>query len=278
MNTIDIFDQYKLQIFGISERGVLRGSGFAVAEGIVVTVSHPLQYPDHITADNVDGAVMQAQVLGWDNRYDLVVLSVPEVKQFIPAEESAKMHPGLITYAMGFDAHGPRIHQGMIAQRLSRKILPMGGVLEPSLEIDGNINSSMSGGFLLDGDGKILGMNSTMPRGSGMTIEIRQLNELVRQIRENGTAKPAYIGITTAPARDSDGHEGLVITEVEEDSPARLADLKTGDLLLSLNGEMLNQPKDLFFVLRTLAAGQVTEAVVHRGGNNEVLSITLGER
>jgi serine protease Do len=278
MSPVDIFQKYKRQIYGVSERGILRSSGFAVAEGIIVSVSNPLQYPDHITVDNVDGAVMQAQVLGWDNRYDLVVLSVPEVRDFIPAEKLKNIHPGLVTFSMGYDAHGPRIHQGIIAQMLGRKVLPMGGVLSPSIEIDGNLNASMSGGFLIDAEGKIIGMNSTMPRGQGMTIEIDQLLTLVAEIRENGTAKPAYIGITTAPAKDSQGHKGLVITEVEEDSPGQDAGFRTGDLLLSLDGQEVDQPKELFFILRSLAAGQVTEARIQRNGKTDTLSITLGER
>ncbi len=276
MNPVNIFEKYRSQVFGVCERGVLRASGFAVDKRTVVSVSHPLEFPDHITVCDAEGTIMKAQVVGWDNRYDLVVLDVPDVADFIPAEVIENIHPGLISYSMGFDAHGPRIHQGLIAQMLSKKTLPMGGILQPSIEVDGTINASMSGGFLIDAEGKILGMNSSMPRGSGMTIEIHQLLSLVGEIRKNGTAKPAYVGITTAP--DLEGRRGLVITEVEDDSPGATAGLETGDILISFDGKEVSEPKDLFFILRSLAAGQRSAAVIQRRQEKRTIEVILGER
>lgn len=275
MNPVDIFKKYQDQILAVREAGQLRSSGFAVEPGIVVTVSHPLQYPDQITVENSRGEKYSAQVIGWDNRYDLAVLSAEDIKEAIPAETIENIQPGLQTYSMGFDSHGPRIHEGMVAQMLESKNISLGGTLTPSIEVNGNLNAAMSGGFLINSEGKILGMNSNMPRGSGMTVEIHQLKALSDEIRRNGTAKPAYIGVSAEPSDDSDG---LLITDVEADAPADIAGIENGDLLTAFNGEKLVHPRELFLILRGLVAGQTVVAEVMRGSKRLEVKITLGER
>jgi S1-C subfamily serine protease len=106
--------------------------------------------------------------------------------------------------------------------------LPMGGEIAPSLEVDGSLSYTMSGGPLFSEAGQLLGMNSLMPRGKGMTLPIQQLQSLAQSIKIRGNPKMGYLGIATTPAQGGGGQRTLVITEIEKGSPASEAGLLVG--------------------------------------------------
>lgn len=275
MDAVDIFQRYKKCVFGIREHGILRSTGFALFPNTVVSVSHPIEFPDQISIENEEGSVIPARVIGWDNRYDLVVFHAEGINEVVEAESTDHIVPGLDAYSMGYDEHGPRIHRGIIAQIHKKKALSMGGILQPSLEIDGVLPTTMSGGFVLDNDGKVVGMNSHMPRGVGMTLEINQLVELCQEIQKNGTAKPAYLGIISHP--DSE-YGGLRIEQVDAGSPAAQAGILPEDVVTHMADTRVDHPRELFFILKSLVAGQRVTLKLYRNQAPVTLDVVLGEQ
>lgn len=278
MNGTQVFSLVSPFLYGVRENGHLRSSAFPLGGGLLATVSHPLEDPDKITLVSSLGKEFPAKVLGWDNRYDFALLSAVGLDETPSWGELGELKPGAPVFSLGFDKHGPRIHGGLVAQIRDRQELPMGGVLTPWVEVDGVLSSTMSGGPLSDLAGKILGMNSLVPHGKGMTLPVALLRSLAQQIQTQGTAKPAFLGVVTVEGKTGAGEPALVVTEVKENTPAFLGGLLSGDLLVSLGARRLDHPAKLYQVLRSLIAGETVEALLHRGGREMRLSLVLGER
>jgi serine protease Do len=224
----DIYQKHASDVYGVLEEGRLRASAISLGQGLFATVSHPLEDPESIALVDQAGQKLTAKVLGWDNRYDLAVLEAQTDKPALSSGSKAKVLPGARVWSLGYDRQGPRIHGGIVAQVRATRTLPMGGEISPAWEVDGSLSPSMSGGPLFGEEGEFLGMNSLMPRGTGMTLPGDHLLILAKTIQDKGNPKLGYLGITTTGARTKDGGHCLLITAIEEGSPAAVAGLMVG--------------------------------------------------
>ncbi len=265
-------------VYGVLENNHPRVSALHIEKGLLATVSHPLEDPKAISIVTGDGKTVSAEVLGWDNRYDVAFLQaeIPDVPGDIG--NITELEPGQSIYSLGMDARGLRIHQGLVAQVSPRRDLPMGGILEPAVEVDGSLSHSMSGGGLFGSDAKPYGMNSLLPRDRGMTLDMPLLQRLAAEIRQRGSAKPGFLGVVSVEARTGDGRKGLIITEVRRDSPAHKGGLKTGDIILTIAGESTESSADLFRILRRMSQGEEAKILILRGESEQTITIALGSR
>lgn len=244
-------------------------------QGIIITVSHPFDDQDAVRVRHGGDEPIHAKVRGWDNRYDLAVLevegaTVPIWKDWAELEE---LRPAELVLVLGFE----EIRLGMVSRTAEEQMNRWGGVLKPWVEIDAGLSSTQAGGALLDRAGRFVGMNSTQPGSHGQTIGYGQLQHLVRSILSSGSARPAYLGIRTAPGRGADTRPALVVTHVDADSPAEAAGLMSGDLLREFGGVALQHPRGLFMALRTMSSGDIKTLRILRAGEELQLSVTLGE-
>ena len=244
--------------------------------GIVLTASHPFDDPGSIRVIHGSDEPVAARVRGWDNRYDLAVLEIPHsgLSAWRDWDELESVSPGEVVLSVGFE----EIRMGIVSRMREEHLNRWGGALKPWVEVDGTLSRRQAGGPLVNDNGRFVGVNSTRPRPRGQTVGYGQLQNLVQAILTSGVPRPAYLGVRTAPAETSQRKRGLVVTHVEEASPAEKAGIATGDVLLELAGIRLTHPRRLFMALRGMNPGDRPELVAHRGDTETTITVELGER
>jgi S1-C subfamily serine protease len=180
-----------------------------------------------------------------------------------------------------------------IVSGLHRSI-PSGG-LTPSLvdlvQTDAAISPGNSGGALVDGSGRIIGINVAYipPQARavsiGFAIPAAEVSSVVSQLLETGRVNRAYLGIVPGPLTAETAQrlglttdEGAVVLSVEAGSPAAGAGLGPGDIIVAAGGERVEQVEDLYAALRRRDPGDELELEVLTGGGRSTVSVELAAR
>jgi S1-C subfamily serine protease len=162
-----------------------------------------------------------------------------------------------------------------------------GGHIDRFLRLDLLPFAGFSGGPLVDVQGQVLGINTSGPRRSVLTIPRATVDGVVSQLLEKGHIPRGYLGAglqpvqLTASARKGAAENydaGLLIVTIAPDGPAEKAGLMLGDILLALEGRNVNEPSDVQAALDSESVGKTLAAVILRGGKPAELNITIGER
>jgi serine protease Do len=159
------------------------------------------------------------------------------------------------------------------------------------MQIDAPINRGNSGGPTFDLAGNVIGVNSAIfsPTGGnvgiGFAIPANTANGIVQQILRNGRVSRGWIGVSIQPL-DTDiasslGLEearGALIASVTPDGPAARAGLQQGDVILTFNGQQIENSRDLTQRVGATAIGQNSRVEILRNGRRQTLNLRLGER
>jgi serine protease Do len=145
-----------------------------------------------------------------------------------------------------------------------------------NVEVDGNLPRGFSGGPLISHSGKLIGINTSVPRGSGMTVPVGNIRRSIEGIGKEGNARIGYFGVNTAGAKLDGGEAGLVVTSVDPDSPAALSRVATGDVILVMDGEPMVSQAALYHVL--LDGPRSVTLEISRGNARKEIQVTLSER
>jgi serine protease Do len=158
------------------------------------------------------------------------------------------------------------------------------------IQIDAPINRGDSGGPTFDLDGNVIGVNATIvsPTGGSVGIAFAVPADTVRmvvdQLRENGKVTRGWLGIqiqpVTAEIADTLGFKstkGALVAHPQSDSPAAKAGIKSGDIIISLDGNVVESPRTLTKKIAATAPGTPVKLGVFRQGNEETAQVTLGE-
>jgi serine protease Do len=274
-------------VVGIGQRwGV--GSGVVVGAGQVLTNAHNVR-AEQVTVTFVDGRTAEGRVRGVDPDGDLAVVDVdtgdsPAIEWVIDggpgigAPVFALANPG---------GRGLRVTLGFVTG-LDRSFRgPQGRRISGSIEHDAPLLPGSSGGAIVSGEGRLLGVN-TNRLGEGFYLAIPADESLRAQVdalgRGESPARPR-LGIGVAPAyvarrlRRAVGlpdAEGLLVRQVEDGSPASRAGLARGDLIVAAAGRAVRGMDDLFEALDAVGDGQIELAIV-RGTEERTVLVTLGE-
>jgi serine protease Do len=274
-------------VVGIGQRwGV--GSGIVLGEGRVLTNAHNIR-GNHVTVTFADGHTAEGTVAGHDIDGDLAVIEV-ETGQ-APALSWAADAPSLGTPVFALanpGGRGLRATFGFVSgiDRAFRG--PRGMRITGSLEHTAPLLPGSSGGPVLNAAGQLLGIN-TNRLGEGFYLAIpadETLRGKVDGLARGESVRPPRLGVAIAP-----GHvarrlrravglpeaDGLLIREVEDDSPAARAGLARGDLIVAVAGQPTSSPDDLFTALRAAASGGTIEMTVLRGTEERSVHVVLGE-
>ena len=220
------------------------GSGIILAqEGIVVTSQHIVNNAQQIVVILYDGSEFEAKVIGEDNFYDLAFLKINS-DQNLPKIDTAdinNLNVGDIVLAIGNPfGLGQSVSQGIISG-LSRKLVR--GDDRDYIQTDAAINPGNSGGALIDLNGRLIGLNSRIfdnnsgtSIGIGFAIPIDIIMQALDQIVKYGkTNRPWYGFYAQYIYNNHNGQSMLYLNSISPNSPAQLADLKTGDIIISIN-------------------------------------------
>jgi S1-C subfamily serine protease len=261
-------------------------SGLAFDADTVITTMRAVGRDEHPRVRRADGEVTNGEIAGLDPATRLVVLKTASA-------ELTPLAPG----------HLPRV--GEIAIALARSwsnaitasaglVSVVGGPLptgrrrsiEQVIRTSAPMHGGFAGGALLGADGRLLGVTTAAAiRGLGVVIPAGIAWKTAAELLRRGTLKRGYLGIAAQPARVSEKQKGiagsdraLLVVDVKPGAPADEAGLLVGDLLLSLDGQPLASPDELFDLLVGDRVGKSVAVKVLRGVAAVDVSVTVAER
>ncbi|MEW8505100.1 MAG: DegQ family serine endoprotease [Candidatus Thiodiazotropha sp.] len=279
-------------------RSVGQGSGFVFSheKGLlsnktyVLTNNHVVEGADRISVKFKDGRAFQAEVSGRDPKSDIAVLeieaeNVPE----LVLGDSNRLDVGEWVLAFG-NPFG--LSHTMTAGIVSAKGRTGLGIndYEDFIQTDAAINPGNSGGPLVNLDGEVVGINTAIfsrsggYMGVGFAIPINMAKGIANQLLDKGEVTRGFLGIViqslTPELAESFGagkQKGILVAEVNADSPAYKAGLKQGDLITKLGEETVDNVGDFRNRISLTTPGSEVELEIIRDGKAHVLKVTIGE-
>jgi serine protease Do len=282
------------------------GTGFVVAEGVVVTNCHVIEGASRITVSTSDDRPdrFDARVIGGDCENDLAILDVdaPDLPT-VALAQSGEVRLGqrvvALGYALGLEG-GPTVTTGIVSS-LDRTIqaqdpgcpetaCPDGVRTYPSvIQTDAAINPGNSGGPLVDMQGRVLGINTAGNDGAeniGFAIPIDRAKPVIEESISEPLAAAAYLGVTTRDITPEVAFElelsvqdGVVVLGTTGDGPAEEAGIEQGEVIRSIGGRAIASSDVLQEVLADLDPGDTVDVeVVDADGEDRTVSVTLGTR
>jgi serine protease Do len=266
------------------------GSGVIIdPSGIALTNAHVIDNASQIEVMTLDGSKYGAKVLGVDKKTDLAVLRIGNGKADFPAlrlGDSNETRVGDWVVAIG-SPFG--LQATVTAGIISAKARHIGaGPYDDFLQTDAAINPGNSGGPLVNLRGEIVGINTAVVRGGsgiGFAIPSSLVKRVSAELTAKGKVTRGWLGVSLQPltselaasfgARD---RKGALVAEVVSDSPAAAAGVKSGDIILQVNGEKVDDPGDLARAVAAAAPGQTAKVKVWRDGQERALDIRLTEQ
>lgn len=241
---------------------------------VIVTASHCVEREENILVRLPNGTDLQATLLGRDLSRDLAVLRVDfaDLSPVTTAEERARV--GTLVMAVGKPfATEPQASLGSVVFVGSIRLRSyQTGCF---IHADPTLYPGFSGGPLIDASGAVLGINSSGIRQAGnFTIPSDQVDRIVQDIAEIGHVRTAWIGITVkrvdlpAAAREvfTDQVVAVMISGIEDGSPAASGGLHAGDILISVDDQPLEDVTDLKQILCNEQIGDPLQLVAWRNG------------
>ena len=295
--TTDILSQS-----GQAGQGV--GSGFIVrSDGIVVTNCHVVEGGTKITVSTSakNPQSYDARVIGGDCEHDLAVLKIDgNDLPTVPLGNSSDLALGqrviAIGYALALEG-GPTVTTGIVSS-LDRVVQ----VQDPNctvcknfsrtysnvIQTDAAINHGNSGGPLLNMQGQVIGINSAgddNAQNIGFAIAIDAAKDAIDHAIASPLAPTGYMGIQTADLTPgmaqqlgTTAQSGAYVIDTTKDGPADKAGMKSGDVIVSVDGTTVSTATDLGSILDGLQPGTTVPVVVDRHGQQVTLNVTLDAR
>jgi serine protease Do len=266
------------------------GSGFIIsADGLVVTNNHVIEHADTIEVILQNGTRYPATVKGRDPKTDLALLDV-ETEEPLPFVEltksdDAKVGDWVVAVGNPFGLGGT-VTAGIISAR-GRDI--QSGPFDDFLQIDAPINRGNSGGPLFDTEGRVIGVNTAIfsPSGGsvgiGFAIPSSMASEIITELALNGSVARGWLGVQIQPVTEEVAEslgvtegKGALVTSIVPESPAAKAGIMPGDVIIGMNGESLDDFKDLPKLVAETKAGSDSSLEIRRKGKTRKLQVEIG--
>jgi len=302
--------QSPFNLFPQSQRGEATGSGFVIDDkGDILTNAHVVEGATKVTVD-LGNDTMDAKIVGRDASSDVALLKVNANKKVLKPLDlgnSSKVRVGDPVVAIGNPFGLDRTVTTGIVSALQRQLkAPNGFTIEHVIQTDAAINPGNSGGPLLDGQGRVIGINSQIATaggnsgsiGIGFAVPINTAKSIADQLKSKGAVQHAFLGIT-----------GIAITKTMSDSlnlptdrgvliqgvtgPSKKAGVKGGDtqvtvggadlvlggdVLTKIAGKDVKSMDDVIGVVDSKKPGDSVTLELLRGDKRRTATVTLGNR
>jgi len=270
------------------------GSGFAIDDdGFVVTNEHVVSGADSIVVTDGQGRHLRAELVGADALTDIAVLKV-EAGRIPPAPlgTSSDLMVGEPAIAMGnplgyFLANGEATITAGVISGVSRDIRGEGNdgsLFADMIQTDAAINPGNSGGALVNAEGQVIGVNSSIlsrsggSEGLGFAIPIDRALRIAGELREFGRIRRPWIGVDPEiVASDTSLFSSTRIRRIAPDSPAEAAGLEAGDVLVEIDGRRIDSPLDLEVGLLDAGVDSQVQLLYARGDMEATTTLPILE-
>lgn len=272
-----IFDQFFRDMLPPrSHKTQSLGSGVIIdAAGHILTNAHVVDKASKIFIALTDNQPeLEAKLIGKDNRLDLAILQIIKKGKypFLPPARSDDLLLGETIIAIGNPLGlGHSITTGIISS-LKRRIQIDRDHTSVFIQSDALINPGNSGGPLININGELIGINTAIAQqaqGIGFAIPIDTAKRVMGDLIKYGRVRRGFLGLqvgTVSPSFvRSAGESGVLIEDLEENSPAAKAGLLTADVILSIDGVTVSSPAEYRSLLQTYAPGSTLNFTVLRG-------------
>lgn len=270
----------------VNARRRMPASGIAFAADLILTADHVVEREEDITVILPDGRELPASLAGRDPGSDLAVLRLIEAA-LTPAER-ATARVGQIALALGRPStQGIEASLGVVSAIGGPVRTGRGGLLDGYIRSDATPYPGFSGGPLVDGLGRVLGLNTSGLAHMPLTIPAALVWQTGATLAQHGKIKRGFLGVRSqavelpAAAQQTLGRSqttGLLIANVEADSPAAQGGLMVGDILIGIGGKPVEDHDTLFAALAGDVVGKPTPLEILRGGARQILTVIIGER
>jgi serine protease DegS len=261
-------------------------------EGYLVTNYHVVAQAAEIIVQLPDGANANGELVGVDAETDLALLKVdlgtlPAIK----LGNSAALRVGDVVLAIGNPyGLGTSVTQGIVGGK-GRVIPHELTTFQDYIQTDAAINAGNSGGALINASGDLVGINTAIlaqdaqTEGIGFAIPVDLVRGVVEELKVHGRVIRGWLGFLpddmTAAERSAagvEGNAGILLSEVFEGGPAHAADLRSGDIILEINGIRIVSDRQARTIVAGAAPGDEINIVAVRDGQEFRVTVTVAER
>ena len=267
------------------------GSGVIVsADGLVLTNSHVVENAEEIVVTLADKREFEASIVGTDPKSDLAVIRLKgDLADLdpVPIGNSSKLRLGDIVLAIG-NPFGLEhtVTMGIVSAKGRANV----GITdyEDFIQTDAAINPGNSGGALLNLNGELIGINTAILsrsggyQGIGFAIPSNMAKAIMESLVKYGKVVRGWLGVSTqdldqdlAEAMGLSDTNGVLITDISENSPAAQAGIQRGDVILKVNGDEMTSTGRLRNTIAALGAGSNVEIAIAREDVEKIFKVTL---
>jgi len=271
----------------VSGRQGRPASGVVYAQDLVLTADHVLEREEDLSIQTHDNRTLPAQFAGRDLSTDLAVLRVANLGLQAAAAASEPARVGQLVLAVGrSENEGPMASVGIVSAVGGPLRMARGATLERYIRTDAIPYPGFSGGPLINTQGEVLGITTTgLVNSATLAIPTAIAWGIAETLAQQGFIKRGYLGISSqlvqlpeAQRAGKTQEHGLLIVQVDENSPAQKGGLMLGDILIALDGQALKDAEDLRALLTGDRVDKTIPLEVIRGGKLQTLQVTIGQR
>lgn len=258
------------------------GSGVAVAPGIIATAWHVIEPAERIDVRLHDGRILSAELIAADPKTDVALLSVSAALPVLNAPEDVHLADPVCAIGNAYGL-GLSVTCGVVS---ALGVSNAGfNPVEDFIQSDASINPGMSGGALLDQEGRLVGMISAIFAsqadgnvGVNFAVSTALLQRVTNALLEDGEVrlpKPGW-GLARPERQTLSRIAAPVVSVLEPGGPAERAGLQLGDLLIQIEGRRVQTPRDAIAALAVLPQDiQAFDVELERGGQRQTLAVVL---
>ncbi|TKB24296.1 DegQ family serine endoprotease [Desulfopila sp. IMCC35006] len=285
------FRRYQQQPHEYKQQG--QGSGFIISkDGFILTNNHVVDGADSIKVTLSDNRDFDAKVIGTDPQTDvaLIKISDPENLPVLPLGDSSQLEAGEWVIAIGNPFGLSQTVTVGVVSATGRSSIGISDY-ENFIQTDAAINPGNSGGPLINGRGEVVGINTALfsktggYMGIGFAIPINMVKAVEGQLQKQGKVTRGWLGVAiqnvTKELAESFGLKqsgGILISEVQNNSPASAAGLQQGDVILRLDGVELKDVADLRNRVAMLQPQSKAMLDIMRDGREKKIQVSIGEQ
>ena len=263
------------------------GSGFIIdGDGYIITNNHVIDQAEEITVTLADNRQLTARLVGRDGKTDIALIKV-EASEKLPAVklgDSDKIRVGDWVLAIGNPfGLGGSVTAGIVSAK-SRDI--EAGPYDNFIQTDASINQGSSGGPMFNLDGEVIGINTAIfstnggSMGIGFAVPVNLTHFVIEQLKSKGKVERGWIGIKIQPNSGDIAHSlsqqaqrGVIVSSVSKGSSAKAAGIEAGDIILSFDGQPIDDTKNFSCMVAETEVGKTINLEIWR--DKQIRKISL---